>query len=301
MQVQSGEASGKDKRLPLEPTDNKLKRKRDDTDQAIDSKLQEYLKVMEAPSKSKTWANEDSLQTGTTSLARNEVLTPEKEDGPSDAEYEEDLKQPKKRRADLESGAPQTRAQAHESSDYPSENPTQSEIRSASAIEQAPSDAAREGEKEPLAATDVDWLRTRTSRLLGLTDADDDPNPPPMEEPATLPNPNAQPGSGQSEESGGPDATSEKNPGSIETDTPLGTVDANVAAIELTGRLFVRNLPYSTGEDELRPLFSSTGQLEEVRSWRKSSICILLLLPPMMNALIGTAYASQMMLPKRIF
>ena len=61
----------------------------------------------------------------------------------------------------------------------------------------------------------------------------------------------------------------------MEADVPHGNADANVAAIELTGRLFVRNLPYSTGEDELRQLFSSTGQLEEVRIWRKFPISTL--------------------------
>lgn len=256
---------------------------------------------MEAPSKSKTWASEDYLETGTTSLTQNEASTLEKEDGLSEAEYEKGLKQPKKRRVDSDTRAPPNPEQNLESDEHPLKNPSQSEIRSDAANEQVPSDTAREGEKESLAATDADWLRTRTSRLLGLTENDDEPNTA-TEEPATLTNPHAQLTSRHSEKSGPPDAISEENHGSVEADASLGTVDANVAAIDLSGRLFVRNLSYSTGEDDLRQLFSTAGQLEEVRYWRKLfSTNILRLLPPMMNTLIGTAYASQMMLPERAF
>lgn len=270
MSAQSGDNSGIDKRLSLAPTDNKLKRKRGDTDKPlIDFKLQEYLKVMEAPSKSKTWASGDYLQTETPSLAQTEAPTFGKEDEPSDAEYEEGSKRLKKRRADSETRALHTQTPAHEIDQRPPENPTQSEVPSAAANEQVPSDADREGEKDSLAATDTDWLRTRTSRLLGLTDADDHPNTA-TADPVTLPDLKSQLGPGQSNEPGGPDDSPEENPDFIEADAPLGTVDANVAAIELSGRLFVRNLPYSTGEDELRQIFLTAGQLEEVRLRRNS-------------------------------
>jgi len=225
--------------------------------------------VMEAPSKSKTWASEDYLQPETTSLAQTEAPTFGTEDEPSDAEYEEGSKQLKKRRAVSETRALHYQTPAHESGQHLPEIPTQPEVPSAAANEQVPSDAVREGEKESLAATDADWLRTRTSRLLGLTDADDDPNTA-TADPVALPDLESQLGPGQSNEPGGPDDSPEENPDSIEADAPLGTVDANVAAIELSGRLFVRNLPYSTGENELRQLFLTAGQLEEVRLWRNS-------------------------------
>lgn len=218
---------------------------------------------MEAPSKSKTWGNEDNVQTGMTSLAQYEAPTLEKEEGPSDVEYEEHLEQPKKRRAGIESQAPQITTQAQGSDEHSLSAPTEPEIQSAAAQEPGPSDAAQKEEKDPLAATDADWLRTRTSRLLGLTDADNDPNPTTAE--PDSPHTTVELGPGQSEELEGPEASPDESPIPIETDASLGTVDANVAAIELSGRLFVRNLLYSTGVDELRQLFSSTGQLEEVR------------------------------------
>ena len=149
MQGHSGTTLGNERRMPLEPTDNKLKRKRDDTDKpSFDSKLQEYLKVMEAPSKSKTWANEDNMQTETTSIAQHETATPEKDDRPSDAEYQEGFTHPKKRRADVEPRALQSPTQAHESDVHPLEEPTPSEMQRPPESEQAASGTAREGEKE---------------------------------------------------------------------------------------------------------------------------------------------------------
>ena len=274
MQAQGEDVAKNDERLPLAPTDNKLKRKRDETDKPpMDSKLQEYLKVMEAPSKSKTWANEDNLQTGTTSLAQNEAALLREDGGPSDAEYEDRSKQPKKRKADSEPRAIANPTQAQRSDQHALDGPAASEIEDATTNDEAPFDAAGAGEKESLAATDADWLRTRTSRLLGLTDADDDPIPI-TTEPDTLPNPNERLEPSQPEDSRGPDATFEEHSGLIETSAPRGTVDANVAAIELSGRLFVRNLPYSTSANELRQFFSSTGQLEEVRPPLVSAISI---------------------------
>jgi multiple RNA-binding domain-containing protein 1 len=48
---------------------------------------------------------------------------------------------------------------------------------------------------------------------------------------------------------------------------PLELTDSNRNIISQTGRLFVRNLAFSCTENELRDLFSSHGNISQVRAW----------------------------------
>jgi multiple RNA-binding domain-containing protein 1 len=145
-------------------------------------------------------------------------------------------------------------------------------------------------------ATDDDWLRSRTNRLLDLMDPEDivggmipnstsqniqpvagtrvsidepvDPDEKPLEE--------ALEGEKEQEEEEMPDPT--------------------IEAIKSNGRLFVRNLPYSASEDDLRKHFEPFGSLEEVCVTPSFSFVLSHLSPChfMMNIQIGTAYASSM-------
>ena len=109
-------------------------------------------------------------------------------------------------------------------------------------------------------ATDDDWLRSRTNRLLDLMDPEDivDGRPEAFTSQnieqvaetrasADLPvDPN--------------DKNIEETVEEVEDDIP----DATLQAISANGRLFVRNLPYSASEEDLRKHLEPFGSLEEV-------------------------------------
>ena len=67
-----------------------------------------------------------------------------------------------------------------------------------------------------------------------------------------------------------------------------------------TRRLFVRNLPYSVTEDEIRRVFEcrNHGMIEEVSPDKQSHKSPQIVL--MMNILIGTTYATHVKLPGRL-
>lgn len=110
-------------------------------------------------------------------------------------------------------------------------------------------------------ATDDDWLRTRTNRLLDLVDPDD---------PAAFASATAA--------SAAPTQPAERNvpPPTADVDMDRATPEPQEAAVDppvednateqirRTGRLFVRNLPYKVTEDELRQHFGKYGETEEV-------------------------------------
>jgi multiple RNA-binding domain-containing protein 1 len=141
------------------------------------------------------------------------------------------------------------------------------------------------GDRGPV--SDVDWLRSRTNRVLEFVEDDDEPTTAAIaqkidpEEPMT------------------PEAVEE----------PLATQlpdheQANVLLpseedkIRDTGRLYLRNLHFDVTQDDLRDHFSKYGALEEVRA-HPSNFCY----PShhMMNIQIGTADALQMLLTGRVF
>ncbi len=116
-------------------------------------------------------------------------------------------------------------------------------------------------------ATDADWMRSRTSRLLGLVandDIDDESTaskisrgvgtPPAVLQRTSSPEP-ASPTEEQSllhhdQNSGDP----------LDKDD----LEASSQTIRGSGRLFLRNLSYTVKEDDLRKLFGSAEALQEV-------------------------------------
>jgi len=122
---------------------------------------------------------------------------------------------------------------------------------------------------EPVApdATDDDWLRNRTNRLLDLVDPADLPV---GQETAAKEDADVVMAESISEVAG-PNKT-EQPP---EVDAPKVEEEGEAAedekpdpvieAIKSNGRLFVRNLPYTASEEELREHFAPYGSLEEVR------------------------------------
>ncbi|KAI9744478.1 MAG: Multiple RNA-binding domain-containing protein 1 [Claussenomyces sp. TS43310] len=233
---------------PAPANDASLKRKRTDIDEN-NPKLQEFLEVMQPASKSRTWTitpgQEDNLAGPPKKVQAIEL--PENE---SDEEYE-----PIPTKSQKGPQAPVSVVSVAAA-------PSQQAIIVPDELEPA-ADAANSAEPVGIGATDDDWLRSRTSRLLDLVDPDD---PTPMQSSeqtaatliatskdivAVVPD---------SEPQVEADPTKEI---SIEED-PADTMDATIEAIKTNGRLFARNLPYTATEQELRDHFAVYGALDEV-------------------------------------
>lgn len=220
---------------------------------------------MQHASKTNTWANDEEM-------LRPVDKNPPASDQPTEAgDSPEDLSCSQRKKAKVDGPAEASHASngvvdaATEQADVQSEPMVvdQSGSKDGGEDEQdAP--VASETQAEPV--SDSDWLRSKTSRLLGLLDEEEqaefDSRPPerptsPIKAP-TAPKPeptmnDAPQNKGEAEE---PDQAPEQ--------------DANVDLIRSSARLFVRNLPYDTTEADLEPTFVSFGRIEEV-----SILCFL--------------------------
>jgi RNA recognition motif-containing protein len=97
--------------------------------------------------------------------------------------------------------------------------------------------------------TDSDWLRARTSRVLDLVAGDE------VRTPKSTP---AVPEGSDSSSSGSEHEADPQVPAS-------SVVQPDVEALLGNGRLFIRNLPYSADEADIKNLFSKYGKVNEVR------------------------------------
>lgn len=127
--------------------------------------------------------------------------------------------------------------------------------------------------------SDADWLRSKTSRLLDLTD----------DVPSLLTTSNSSNFKAVSTTSHVTQSAKENLPDAVIVETR--TLDpSHVEAVETilqSGRLFVRNLPYSATEDDIRQHFSAYGELEEVLA---SPVIRIRQFIIVMKTLIGTSY-----------
>lgn len=123
------------------------------------------------------------------------------------------------------------------------------------------SDPASQPADAAVAATDDDWLRSRTNRLLDLVDPDDISHVAPVAK-ADCDN------SAPQEAANDKEAPHSEEDGTHDSQDliPLQGQDKESAAeaISRTARLFVRNLPYSATEDDLREEFEKFGGVDEV-------------------------------------
>lgn len=130
-------------------------------------------------------------------------------------------------------------------------------------------------EDEPLPATstapisDDDWLRSRTSRLLGLNGEDEDDMGPAV---PALPSPRHDQLRADDSDFEGfdDDVTTTKQP-QLQPDQPevqdqeqLPAVDETDEKVRASQRLYLRNLSYKVTEDALRSAFDGFGNLGEV-------------------------------------
>ncbi|KAI5783518.1 hypothetical protein FPQ18DRAFT_356294 [Pyronema domesticum] len=216
---------------------NSLKRKADASEENAqeppNKKLQEFMEVMGASSKSNTWSNADH--------AASHATVPVVEATEEDDEYV-DL-------VPLKTAPPPVVA------------PTPLPITQTTTtpMDTQDTDMQESNEEAKAPVSDADWLRSRTSRLLDLTDdvpailtSNVQSTPAPVV--ASTPNVAVQPA---------PVPVQAVQP--ITVDEPkLSETEKAISTIEQSGRLFVRNLPYTATEDDIRLHFSTYGELQEV-------------------------------------
>lgn len=236
------------------------KRKRDDsgTKDHRDRKLQEFLEVMQPPSKSKTWANDDFVKINTqVERIRSPPLQV------AEAKHNHVQPKPKLTRVtkevDLLNGFESTAiSESQASSD---------------SLLLAISQVATEA---PQPLTDDAWLRSRTSRLLGLEEAGDRPTltSQAMSDGEEAPDTCNLPKKLGQRPSAGQDITTEISAANGDP-TPISLVDPSNNDNSSSERLFVRNLSYKTTEEDLRSHFEIYGAIIEV-SFPLFAVVILL-------------------------
>ncbi|KAH6687888.1 multiple RNA-binding domain-containing protein [Plectosphaerella plurivora] len=236
------------------------KRKRGEVDEA-DPKLAEYLKTFE---KGKSAANEVAEMLNPAALAEQEQLLKEAE---SDDEYESIPARPGKKQmrdaptAEVPVVAPQ--------GELPVATPA-AEPEVAQESEEAPKDA--EPATAQAALTDDDWLRSRTNRLLELVDDEEMPQrhaaPPP---PVAAENREVdEPMEGQETVEADPSPAAETATEEAPAVEAEADVDASLATLRKTARIFIRNLAFTSGaalatqEEDLRAHFEQFGDIQEV-------------------------------------
>lgn len=238
-------------------TERPLKRKHDVQETAAletDPKLQEFLEVMQPPSKSKTWANEDPTKDNVGGSSLLPTVISSGEEGNSDHEYEPVPKKRKKTAEIRQSEAVQALTKPNVIAEQESSKP------------QIVAELLVQPEQVDTATSDADWLRSRTSRLLGLVDDEDSGVLLPTSNERNWEKTGDSGVSIQKEQSPTSDASVQTDaeptreaPATMDVSTLQASEDSST-----TERLFVRNLPYSITDDELRAHFAPYGELEEV-------------------------------------
>ncbi|KKZ65925.1 multiple RNA-binding domain-containing protein 1 [[Emmonsia] crescens] len=226
-----------------------LKRKHDQVEQKQDPKLQEYLAAMQPAMKSKTWADDVIV------VNANEVSADSAQIIPSSNAEEPSIKT-KRLKPDNEPILKQK--QRERPSNGPDDNSVAAKARSVEPENEPEATSVDEAPK-----SDMDWLRSRTSRLLGLVEDDEDGGGPgttqiqEIEESDDSDHENTNRGNAQ--EASPPSQNEPPNPSDKNE-----SFDANIGLLRETGRLFLRNLLYNASESDLEPLFSSFGKIDEI-------------------------------------
>jgi multiple RNA-binding domain-containing protein 1 len=239
-----------------------LKKRKRDEPQAADSKLREFLHVMK---EGREGAMDDGVHggmgDGVAAVAANAV--PEEE---SDDEYEQiPARKEKQRRVDspekpLVSGSlPPQLKEAKVVSDDKAQAPA---VEDPAGSKEA---TKPNMETQEAAPEDDDWLRSRTNRLLDLVDPDDLERTL-VQGPSTTETDHAEGGDAMEITPADPPAANDEPmvETTVEASGGEPAKDDTLESIRRTSRLFVRNLPYSATQEDLRAAFEQFGTLEEV-------------------------------------
>lgn len=235
-----------------------MKSKKGDEEKKLetdDPKLKEFMEVMKPKSKRKAWEMEEqpvetqqNPEVGDSSVAVEEAQ--------SDEEYEEVPKKAKRRK-----GSSDAQEELPEIADSSSKQPVMDDT------EQQAVEEALEAPADQATVSDSDWARSRTSRLLGLLDDDEEETA--AQHKATIEShgsddePEPAKGISKAQE---PESSMPTPPSDNQEDSHDQAADTDVGGARSSMRLFVRNLPYDVKEQDLEAEFESYGNLEEVRS-----------------------------------
>lgn len=197
---------------------------------------------MQHSSKTRTWANDDDIPAATVPPEPAVVETQDiNQDKPA---------RPLKKSKVIEAETP---SQA-------SKPPAVQSIVDTEEIQRVNSDKTEEdAPDEDQPKSDMDWLRSKTSRLLGLLDEEeqaDSGSPPPAPDTQTV-----EPIEEDSDE------VEETLPAEIpvaEEPTEEKDYNADIEHIRISGRLFLRNLAYDATEADLETIFAPFGKIDEV-------------------------------------
>lgn len=242
--------------------DNNLKRKRDGENKSQDPKLQEYLSLMGSSAKTRTWANDD------------EMIKPSVDTVPviNQPAQEEEIQELPSHRKKAKTENPPMVPEAEQPEPMAIDNNEEEE-----AQEAPEQDNSAEPEVEAAPLSDADWLRSKTSRLLGLLDEEeqDEFDQHKATAQTTAPTKAASPPALTRDES--PQRDEESRTAAIEKIAPNTTdvdsiteatpEDPNIDLIRNSARLFLRNLAYDTTESDLQPIFERFGKIEEVSNF----------------------------------
>lgn len=215
-------------------TPGNLKRKRDAREEPEDSKFKEFVGAMRSVSNKDRWASAD-LPSLTVSPAEPVVQSHPDRTLPQ----HDNLKHSVPAAEFSHPGAIR-------------------HVESASDGKRSPAEDGQSTDAQTVPLTDDDWLRTKTSRLLGLIDDEDEAidqvrGPVAPDTTEHLP-------SISQEELSEADSLAAGDQIQLAPDE----ADRNKAAIQRNGRLFIRNLAYSIQDNDIEELFGSYGNLEEV-------------------------------------
>ena len=235
---------------------NTKKRKREDLDES-NPKLREFLQVMQ-PSRAK---GQEILEE-----EHPQKVVPEDD---SDGEYES-IPNKKRQTTTQEPYIPSIPSMPAAT---PPQNSTQLEKTPVAIKQQAiePPTSSAPAIASTGDATDDEWLRSRTNRLLDLMDVDELVAPAVPAQDTSIPVPvgdNSVSGPESSHAAGDESATGEAT--AEDPALELAVEDPAVESIRQTSRLYVRNLPYRVTEDDLAGCFEKFGELEQVRAFLSS-------------------------------
>ncbi|EFZ03619.1 ELAV/HuD family splicing factor [Metarhizium robertsii] len=234
---------------------NTKKRKREEQETA-DPRLREFLQVMRSGREGAVADDSNAAVGADHAFSHGEVAVPE---GESDDEYEQiPSRTEKSRRIEPRQDKSDNVARQPPPRDErtPKDNIKEAGENKAEAIDSEMTDQG----PSATGATDDDWLRSRTNRLLDLVDPDD------LASGAVLNPVDATTEQDMENDRLSSHSSDEVTPGTttdVATSKETATEDA-VSAISRTSRLFVRNLPYSATEDDIRETFDKFGTLQEV-------------------------------------
>lgn len=242
---------------------NEKKRKRDVVDES-NPKFQEYLNVMQHAKNSANLVHGmdvDGVNINTPSTTADQ---PKVGGGESDDEYEAVPERPAKRTS---------RQTDKAAGPVPSQPPTAKEMPLDTApvpntndgsMTQMDVDEPSEAVATAAPATDDEWLRNRTNRLLDLVD-DDDISPDTIAPARSEQQEQRRPQTEAAPPPSLPSAEDDEEPQPKPEPQATGGKDT-LETIRESRRLFLRNIAYTATEDDLKAYLEPFGDIEEVRT-----------------------------------